>query len=278
MNEKNFEYLEDQVRALGFPDRIVEQISDYKKVNNQAFHIYYFNQVEDNQLLYDLRFAKDAEDTYQLKEYELTYKQTSIPDLNIQGINTKDLDDKLKEVNNWYDEFLEHGIENNVSKQEYEKVTDFIKTTNDDLYRLAEIKKGEEVAKLLMYKYFPESEYEKIFPDYQEMQRLYEHKHIFPVNDNIALTAMEAHQFLKADVNSVRESYTSTIAGEHVISDEIFHQINSELHKGNDWIAYNTASYFLDKHDVYFFNNKDEANDFARSNISEFDNYSVINW
>jgi len=233
--------------------------------------------VEDDQLMYDLRFAKDAENTYQLKEYELTYKQISIPDLNIQGINTKDLAGKLKEVNDWYDKFLEHSIENSMSRQEYEKITDFIKATNNDLYKLAGIEKGEEVAKLLMCKYFPESEYEKIFPNYQEMQRLYEHKDIFPVNDNVALTAMEAHQSIKAEVNSVRESYTSTNAGEHIISNKIFHQINLELHKGNQWIAYNTASYFLDKHDVYFFNNKDEANDFAGSNISEFDNYRVIN-
>lgn len=107
MNEKNFEYLKNQVKALGFPDRIVEQINDYKKANNEAFHIYYFNQVEDDQLMYELRFAKDAEDAYQLKEYELTYKQITIPDLNIEGINTKDLEGKLREVNDWYDKFLE---------------------------------------------------------------------------------------------------------------------------------------------------------------------------
>lgn len=63
---------------------------------------------------------------------------------------------------------------------------------------------------------------------------------------------------------------------EHVISDEAFNHINSELLKGNQWLAYNTVSYFLDTHDVYLFNSKDEANDFAERNISEFDNYRVI--
>lgn len=98
MNEKNFGYLKNQVRELSFPERIGEQINDYMKTNNPAFHIYYFNQIEEDQLMYDLRFSKDAENTYQLKEYELTYKQINIPDLNIQGINTKDLEAKLKEV------------------------------------------------------------------------------------------------------------------------------------------------------------------------------------
>jgi hypothetical protein len=63
---------------------------------------------------------------------------------------------------------------------------------------------------------------------------------------------------------------------EHVLSDQAFNQINSELHQGNYWIAYNTPSYFLDKHDLYFFNNQDAANYFGESNISEFDNYKVL--
>ena len=72
------------------------------------------------------------------------------------------------------------------------------------------------------------------------------------------------------------ESRNKKYTSEHVISDKAFDLINSELHKGNQWMAYNTASYFLDKNDVCFFNNKDEANDFAESNISEYDNYRVI--
>lgn len=62
----------------------------------------------------------------------------------------------------------------------------------------------------------------------------------------------------------------------HIISDEVLRKINLQLLKGNQWIAYNTASYLLEKHDIYFFNSKDEANDFAESNISEFDNFQVI--
>jgi hypothetical protein len=63
---------------------------------------------------------------------------------------------------------------------------------------------------------------------------------------------------------------------EHVISFEAFKYINSELLIGNQWVAYNTAAYFLEKSDFYFFKSKDEANDFAECNISEFDSYRVI--
>lgn len=63
----------------------------------------------------------------------------------------------------------------------------------------------------------------------------------------------------------------------HLLSEEVLHQIKLEFLKGNQWIAYNTASYLLENHDVYFFNSKDEAHDFAESNISDFDNYRIIN-
>lgn len=179
MNQSNLEYLKEQVRRLGFPDKLAEQIDDYAKADSKTFHIHYFNQVEEDQLMYDLRFVKDAGNNYQLKEYELTYKQINVPDLKIQGIHTKELDQRLKLVDSLYDRFLEENIENSMSKEEFDKVINFIQTTNNDLYKLTEPERGEEVAKLLMFKYFPESEYEKMFPDYKEMQRRYEHKHGF---------------------------------------------------------------------------------------------------
>jgi hypothetical protein len=63
---------------------------------------------------------------------------------------------------------------------------------------------------------------------------------------------------------------------EHVISDEIFDKALSEFARGPRWIAYNTVSYFLEKGDVYFFRKEDEAREFSRFNISDYDNYNVI--
>ncbi|SDW13471.1 hypothetical protein SAMN05444410_101314 [Hydrobacter penzbergensis] len=275
MDEKNLEYLKGQLKALGFPLRVAEELGYYMKANKEALHIYYSNQINEDDLMYDLHFIKSSNNTYQLKQYELTYKHVDIPDRNMQGINTKDLDAKLNEVSSLYDKFYGGDIENTMSRQEYEQATDFIKATNSDLYTLANIEEGKDVAKLLMYKHLPESEYEKFFQDHQEMQKLNEHKHVFPVDDNEALTAMEAYEFLKSEKNQVKQDIQSNAIDGHIISDEVLHQINIELLQGNQWIAYNTVPYLLEKHDVYFFNTSHEANDFALSNISEFDNYNV---
>lgn len=63
---------------------------------------------------------------------------------------------------------------------------------------------------------------------------------------------------------------------QHVIDDDLFYAATHELAAGNHFIAYNTLTYFLEKTNVYFFNNESEANEFAINNISDYDNFKVI--
>jgi len=61
-----------------------------------------------------------------------------------------------------------------------------------------------------------------------------------------------------------------------VISDEVLEQLETELRKGNNWIAYNKSLYFIEPADVFFFNNKEAADEFARDNVSDRDHYVVM--
>jgi hypothetical protein len=63
---------------------------------------------------------------------------------------------------------------------------------------------------------------------------------------------------------------------EHVLSDELFDQFQTELARGNYWFAYNRSPYFLDKGDVYSFTYEDEARQFALDNFSDVDSFHVI--
>ena len=63
---------------------------------------------------------------------------------------------------------------------------------------------------------------------------------------------------------------------EHVISDEVLDKVQVALSKGNNWMAYNNSLYFIDPEDVFFFDNKDSANEFADNNVSEYDRYVVM--
>jgi hypothetical protein len=63
---------------------------------------------------------------------------------------------------------------------------------------------------------------------------------------------------------------------EHVIADEVLDQALIEFSRHNSWLVYNTLSYFLEKTDVYFFKEEEEAREFAANNISEWDAYKVL--
>lgn len=60
------------------------------------------------------------------------------------------------------------------------------------------------------------------------------------------------------------------------ISDDAMHLIKKSLNDYEHWFAYNSIPYTLQKHDIYSFAKKDEAYEFAENNISDFDNFRVI--
>ncbi len=63
---------------------------------------------------------------------------------------------------------------------------------------------------------------------------------------------------------------------EHFIYPDLLQQAAMEFENHHYWFTYNALSYFLNKEDVYFFKDKDEAQEFAANNISEYDLYQVM--
>lgn len=63
---------------------------------------------------------------------------------------------------------------------------------------------------------------------------------------------------------------------EHPISKEVLDAAETALRNGENWMAYNTHSYLLELSDVQFFSTNDEANQYARDNISDQDGFKVI--
>jgi hypothetical protein len=64
----------------------------------------------------------------------------------------------------------------------------------------------------------------------------------------------------------------------HPISDEVLDMADMALSKGKHWMAYNQSLYFIDKGNVYFFDSRKEANDFAKDNISDRDSFCTIHF
>lgn len=63
---------------------------------------------------------------------------------------------------------------------------------------------------------------------------------------------------------------------EHVISDELLKEAQTAFPSNEHWIAYNSIPYFLERGDMYFFKDREEAHEFSENNTSECDNYTII--
>ncbi|KAA9038690.1 hypothetical protein FW778_14175 [Ginsengibacter hankyongi] len=63
---------------------------------------------------------------------------------------------------------------------------------------------------------------------------------------------------------------------EHIISDDVLDKIAVAIGRGNNRMAYNNSLYFIDASDVYLFENKDSAYEFADNNVSDSDRYVVM--
>lgn len=66
------------------------------------------------------------------------------------------------------------------------------------------------------------------------------------------------------------------MTAEHPIADEVLAIAEFEISRGNQWMVYNRSLYFIDKDDVHFFSNRVDAVQFAKDNISDVDNFNVI--
>ena len=61
-----------------------------------------------------------------------------------------------------------------------------------------------------------------------------------------------------------------------IVSVDLLKEMEMSLSKGENWIAYNSIPYHLEKGDVYCFSEQSEAKEFAAANISDWDCYRVI--
>jgi hypothetical protein len=247
MTEINAIQLKEQLRQLGFADA-VSWPDAYRNSNELQFSIHHYRESGKDQLMYSLYYDTNAKDQVELKLYELTVRSIPIPE------KLAELDRRMQQANKIYNNYL-NGIH-------IDKADQFLKNIENDLEKLANTDKA--AADLLRFKHHPEIEYRKHIADDYILKQQYEKTLTVAVSDGDVLTATQAYKLLKQ------------MEREHVIDDQLLDIASREIARGNIYIAYNTITYFLDKPDMEFFKTKDEANEYADNNISEYDNYNVI--
>jgi hypothetical protein len=254
----NIASLERQLRRLGFAS-ILSQLREYANVKQETFEACMFAVRNNDHLTYTLSFGQEN-NKWKLKDYQLVKTSIKIPAVLIQGIHSKELEQKFKNADKIYNNYY-------AGKEKKGDIA-IVKKLEEDLFKVYNSsKQGHEIASLLMIKYWLESEYSKYVDEGSKLKTKYETDLWVNVVKGESITASEAYERLKQIEVPVKE---------HPISNEVLDQVNLALSKGEHFMAYNNTLYFIDRDDVYFFRTSEEAKGFAAANISDRDNFSVL--
>jgi hypothetical protein len=258
--------LEEQLKQLGFK-AVVKEVKMYTKAGSFNFIIPQSKVIKDDSLMYLLEFENSGNGT-KLKKYGLTLQPVKIPKAFIKGIDTTKLEKCLVKAYKFYNDYYAKGRP--VRKEE----TEIIESANRDIQQLFDTGgTAKEIAKLMMFKFWPEENYKQYIPDLDRLKENYLAEITIEWSNSKILSADGAYYKVKENfhVPKIKE-----MTEEHVISDALFEVAQFEIAFGREWVAYNSIPYFLDKADVHFFKHRDEADEFSDNNISEYDNYHVI--
>lgn len=197
MSGKNIKSLQELLERLGFPGRTAWALEAHKESEASVFHVFYGWAEGEDSLLYGLEFQKEPNGDFRLDGYSLSLTRVEIPAITIRDIDALVLDENLKRVDQYYDFFLGDDWPERLTKQEYNHILKCMEATNAALEQLASWKDGKEVAKLLMYKYWPQSRYQLHFSDYHAIGNRYRKVQYYPLQADKLLTANQSYQLLK---------------------------------------------------------------------------------
>src|SRR5581483_8263722 len=93
-HKKKLEGLKNELRELGFSERLIPAIEFYINRSEQHFQLLERERSQNEKTNYVLSFQKNVNtNEYYLKEYEATLRiHPEIPDITVGGINSKELD------------------------------------------------------------------------------------------------------------------------------------------------------------------------------------------
>ncbi|MBB1287039.1 hypothetical protein HRH25_21835 [Flavisolibacter sp. BT320] len=197
MSEENIHELQAMLEKLGFSGRTAWELEAFRNSDTPSFHLFYGRSVGEDTLLYGLEFRRGEARFYSLTGYDLSLTRVEIPNISIRDIDALMLELNLKQVDKYYDFFLCENWSEKITKEEYDHITGYMEATNAALERLASWKEGEEVAKLLMFKYWPEVRYRQHFDDYAVLESRYKITQYFPIAQENVITINQSYQFLK---------------------------------------------------------------------------------
>lgn len=258
--------LMEQLKQLGFKNTI-KDVKMFTRIKSFQFSIPHSKVIGDDKLMYQLEFENTGTEA-KLRNYKLTLQSVVIPKWDLGRIELEKLERRLKKIDKLYDNYYLNG------RPATEKESKLIASAEKDIQYLFDGGGiATQIAQLLMFKYWPEDKYEQYIPNLDRFKENYQRELTVDWKSGNLLSADEA--YLKGKEQFYVTSMDATFH-RPVMDDSLLQTAQFEITFGNEWMAYNTVSGILDKANAYFFKTKEEARGFSADNISDYDNYNVI--
>ncbi len=255
ITKRNINKLKKQLDRLGLAEA-AGYMDDYRKSNVDTFSAYWSFEKGNDYLSYCVNLERKGNE-FAIKNYELHVQSKDIKYSTINGIDTKALETSMRKADELYNQYLDgkYDPSNNHLIEESDQVL-------KQLFHCGS--EGKTIAQNLMFRYWPDIQYKPFIPDDSQLKQAYNLSVTIEIGNGKELNAEQAYQYAKQ------------MNREHILSDDVFKAAHQSFAHGEYFIAYNTIPYFLENSDVYFFKSKDEADEFSANNISEFDDFKVI--
>jgi hypothetical protein len=199
--EKNLDDLKQELKELGFSERLIPAIKSYLDKPQQHFYLLQREPSENEKTSYQLFFEKKQDaNEYRLTGYEAALRVApEIPDMTIQGINAKELDKAMQTIDWSIDHHAESMadelIETREGWEELNKI-DGILMDIDKLYE--DVPAGKDAAEKLMYKHWFGEPWEPNTLSLDHIRQQYEWKCKVSIDGNMLQTKPETYAQLKA--------------------------------------------------------------------------------
>ncbi|OJW80297.1 MAG: hypothetical protein BGO69_05565 [Bacteroidetes bacterium 46-16] len=184
-------HLKDQLRQLGLPYKLHEQIDYYQQMDILEFTLPHWIPENGSLTLIELHYKPDTQNLSVLDTIDISYRPPiEIKDRTVGDINTKELDEKMASINWTYDHFSERIVDEDMKTASGRKMLDHVSETLHQLDQLHDnkIHGDKETAQLLMYKHWTSGYYSRFVEDLSAMKKLYEYSRSIKVDgQNISI-------------------------------------------------------------------------------------------
>lgn len=193
MTEQNYNDLRDQLTNLKVPEKLFSQLDFYYSIGSPDFLLGQIVGREGALTYYELYYRTNGDQECRLDRLNIRYRAPiEIPDLTINSVDTRDLDEQMTKLDWSYDHISDAMVAGEALTKKEEEQFQRYEEALDKLQKLTDQSEaGKEIGRALMYKHWVTGYNFQFVPDLEQMRKLYELAETVQVTERKVITAPE---------------------------------------------------------------------------------------